>query len=380
MLRPLGSSRVPRPLRGETMTSKERMLLALRREVPDRVPATVHQWQPAHLDRFLDGIDAREAFRRFRLDASITYCPLIECESPDWRVEEATSSGPEDRRIRNLAITTPGGTLTQTLVQHPTTTWTTDYLVKRPEDIELFERYMPVPRLDRAALAREYDRLGDDGIMRGSVWGNQGGCWQDACALYGLQNMILAAHHGSTWVHRFLRILQEKKLRFIDQSLSGARYDLIETGGGAGSSTCISPDLHRQFCVPYDREQHDAIHQIGFPVVYHTCGGMMPILEAIVENGCDASETLTPAGIGGDARHAEIKRRIGDRVCLIGGLDQFQILECGTPEQIRAEVFRLFQELGGGGGYIMSPSDHFFEAPPENLRVYAEAAWECVYH
>jgi hypothetical protein len=51
------------------MTSKERMLRALRREVPDRVPATVHQWQAYHLNKYLGGIDPLAAFRRFGLDA-----------------------------------------------------------------------------------------------------------------------------------------------------------------------------------------------------------------------------------------------------------------------------------------------------------------------
>jgi uroporphyrinogen-III decarboxylase len=180
-------------------------------------------------------------------------------------------------------------------------------------------------------------------------------------------------------VHHLLRVLQNKKLRFIEQSLAGARYDLIETGGGAASSTCISPKLHRAFCLPYDREQHDALHALGHKVVYHTCGGMMPLLELIVENRCDASETLTPPGMGGDVRAVELKRRIGSQVALIGGLDQQHALERGTRDEIRAEVFRLFAELGPGGGYILSPSDHFFEAPPENLTIYAAAARECRY-
>ena len=45
------------------MTSKERMMHALRREVPDRLPATVHQWQPYHLDRYLGGMTPLEKFR-----------------------------------------------------------------------------------------------------------------------------------------------------------------------------------------------------------------------------------------------------------------------------------------------------------------------------
>jgi len=118
---------------------------------------------------------------------------------------------------------------------------------------------------------------------------------------------------------------------------------------------------------------------VGHKVVYHTCGGMMAILDLIVQNGCDASETLSPEAVGGDAVPAEIKRRIGGKVCLIGGLDQINILTGGTPDEVRQAVRCLFEAFGPGGGYMMCVSDHFFEAPPENLRAYAEAARECVY-
>jgi uroporphyrinogen-III decarboxylase len=355
------------------------MLLALRRETPDRLPATVHQWQDCHLREYLGGINALDAFRRFGLDASIAYMSLIQPDSPDWRCETETIDLGDGREELRRTITTPGGALTQRFERTAITTWVTEHLVKRAEDVELLASYMPVPRLDQDALAREYDRLGDDGIMRGVLIGHQGGCWQDACELFGLQNLILATHRDPDWVHRFLRVLQEWKLRYVAESLPGAKYDLIETGGGASSSTCISPRLFREFCLPYDREQHDALHALGFQVVYHTCGGMMPILELIVENGCDASETLTPAGMGGDARPAEIKERIGADVCLIGGINQREVLDCGDREAVRREVFRLFDELGAGGGYIMSPSDHFFETPVRNLEWYAEAARECRY-
>ena len=55
------------------MTSKERMMRALGREKPDRLPVTVHQWQQYHLDEYLNGISALEAFEQFGMDASIQY-------------------------------------------------------------------------------------------------------------------------------------------------------------------------------------------------------------------------------------------------------------------------------------------------------------------
>jgi uroporphyrinogen decarboxylase len=361
------------------MTSKERMLRALNRQQPDRVPVTTHGWVGYHLRKYMDGIDPLEAYKQLGLDASMGGGACIETESPDWRPEIQEGTTARGFPFRRTIFHTPKGDLSETWEMEPTTAWISERMVKRPEDVDLIDRYMPIPRLDKASVAREYDRVGDAGILRGGVWGYQGGCWQHAAELYGLQDLILATHRDPAWVHHFLTVLNRKKLRYIEESLSGVKYDLIETGGGAASSTCISPKLHREFCVPYDRAQHDLLHSLGHKVAYHTCGGMMPILELIVENHCDASETLTPPGMGGDARAVEMKRRIGDKVCLIGGVNQREVLDMGTPESIRAEVLRLFREFGAGGGYIMSPSDHFFETPVENLRLYAQAARECVY-
>ncbi|HEY64820.1 MAG TPA: hypothetical protein G4O02_09640, partial [Caldilineae bacterium] len=283
------------------------------------------------------------------------------------------------RRVIQYTITTPEGVLTRRDEGNEQTTWTVEPLIKRPEDMLLVKKYLPVPKLNKEKVRARREELGDDGILRGFLFGDQGGPWQHACCLYGTERMIMATFDDPGWVHEFLRALTDKKLQFIEESLADAPFDLIETGGGAASSTVISPRIFETFCLPYDRELHDALHAVGHKVVYHTCGGMMDILELIVQNHCDASETLAPPGVGGDAVHEEIKRRIGNQVCLIGGLDQFNILTSGTPDQIRREVRRLFEALGPGGGYIMSPSDHFFETPIENLRVYAEAARECVY-
>jgi len=366
------------------MTSRKRLLTALAREVPDRLPVTVHQWQPYHLNRYLGGIGDLEAFCRLGMDAAVSVFDAYEEQettTPQWQVEvrHLYGRGEDGRRVIEYTVTTPEGVLNRRDEGNDQTTWIVEPLVKRPEDVLLIKKYLPVPRLNREAVHARRAELGDDGILRGFVFGDQAGPWQHACCLYGTERMIFATFDDPGWVHEFLRTLTDKKLRFIEESLDAVPFDLIETGGGAASSTVISPRIFETFCLPYDWELHDALHAVGHKVAYHTCGGMMPILELIVQNGCDASETLSPPGMGGDAVHEEIKRRIGDQVCLIGGMDQFNVLAAGTPGEIRREVRRLFDTLGPGGGYIMSPCDHFFETPVENLRVYADAARECVY-
>ena len=373
------------------MTSKERMMRALAREKPDRLPVTIHQWQQYHLDTFMDGMDALAAFKTTGLDASIQYfeamgqfwIPDAEkyvIQSPQWREQIEVVKDDPDEKILYHVITTPHGTLTYKTGGDRMTTWITEYLIKKPEDVELIEKYMPVAKLDKKAIADEYDRVGDAGILRGFVWGDQAGCWQHACCLMEVQALILEAMDHPDWVHRLLRALLDRKLRFIEESLADAKFDLIETGGGAGSDTVISPDLHREFCLPYDRQIHDALHSVGHRSTYHTCGGMMHILDLIAQNGADASETLSPPGVGGNITDpAQVRAVFGGRVAMIGGMDQFHVLTTGAREEIHAEVRRLFEGFGPDGGYICSASDHFFETPVENLRIFAEAARECNY-
>lgn len=372
------------------MTSKERILTALHKGKPDRLPVTVHQWQGYHLEKHMGGISDLEAFQRLGMDAQVQYFPdmgqfwLVDADytktsTAEWRDEVTVVSADPDRRINHHTIHTPEGTLTYKTEGDRKTTWITEYLIKHDDDVELIRKYMPVPTLDQGPLAKLYDELGDHGIMRGFVWGDQAGCWQHAACLMDITELILAAVDRPDWVHALLQALLEKKLRFVE-GMKGAKFDVIETGGGAASSTVISPGLHREFCLPYDRQIHDALHGHGFLVTYHTCGGTFGLEEAIVANGCDVSETLAPVSIGGNQEPWEFARKINGRLALIGGIDQFGTVGPGVPDDhIRHKVHEAFEKTGADGGYVCSLSDHFFETPVEKLEAYVRAARECVY-
>jgi uroporphyrinogen-III decarboxylase len=124
---------------------------------------------------------------------------------------------------------------------------------------------------------------------------------------------------------------------------------------------------------------HDALHQIDFKITYHTCGGTYGLEDMIVNNGTDVSETLAPKSIGGNQEPWELKEKVGNRIALIGGMDQFNVLSEGPAEKIRKQVHMLFEKVGYEGGYILSCADHFFDTPVEHLQIYADAAHDCVY-
>lgn len=385
------------------MTSRERLLAALDRRVPDRLPVTTHHLMPSFLAG-MGSLTEREFFDRFGLDAICWTTPLLQpppihvgppgagagqmtvgaglrTSGAAWHLE--CEAVPDARyQATRYTFVTSRGNLTTLLQDDGRTTWVRERLVKEKRDIEIVEAIALEPRCDVEAVNASADACGDRGIVRGAVPGfpayGQPGCWQDAAVLFGIEPLILATFSDPGWVAAMLSTLQRPKLAFL-RSARGARFDLIELGGGDASSTVISPSIFDRFVAPFDAPLIAAAHDAGLRIVYHTCGGMMPLLERIADMGPDGMETFTPRSMGGDARMSEAKRRIGSRVCMIGGFDQFHDFVGCTPERTRRAVRQLFEEAGDGGGYIVAPSDHFFEADEVLLRAFAGEAHSCVY-
>jgi uroporphyrinogen decarboxylase len=384
------------------MTSKQRFLAALNGTVPDRLPVTTHHVMPYFLKTSLGGISNDEFFDRFRLDPirwvaehlpdeathdypepgqSPGYLEPRRIASDNWRITTAPIPDPEYDTVR-FTFHTPKKNLSMVLQSNAYTSWVTERLIKERDDIDIIAEFGTKPVCDVPSVNRIAEEYGQRGLIRGTilcfdVYG-QPGCWQDASVLFGIEDLIMATYDDPSWVHAFLTVLMERKLHFVD-SLKGAHIDILELGGGDASSTVISPKIFDAFVGPYDKPIIDRAHAAGQKIVYHTCGGMMPFLERLAALGPDAMETFTPAGMGGDTVLSEAKKRIGDKVCMIGGFDQKEYFTRGTPAQTRAAVRECFEDAGKGGGYILCPSDHFFDAEVALLDAFADEAHRCVY-
>jgi uroporphyrinogen decarboxylase len=385
------------------MTSKERMLTAIQGGIPDRLPVTTHHVQPYFLNKYMDGKSDYDFFEHFGLDPIIWTVPLKPDESkaqyyaPDhdgtgslqsrriitdnWKIESQEMPDPKYKTVR-YKIVTPKGVLTTVLQANDYTAWVSEHLIKEKSDIELIAEFATTPKCDIEAVNAQADALGQKGLVRGhiccfDIFG-QPGCWQDACCLVGTEKLVMATFDDAKWVHQLLSILQKIKKGFI-QSLQGARYDILELGGGDASTTVISPKIFNDFVAPYDSELIEAAHNAGQRIVYHTCGGMMPILDDIAAMKPDAMETFTPPEMGGDVDLAQAKKRIGDKVCMIGGFNQVHYLQDCSPEKTKEQVHQCFEQAGANGGYILTPSDHFMDAELSLIQAFADAARQCIY-
>lgn len=108
-------------------------------------------------------------------------------------------------------------------------------------------------------------------------------------------------------------------------------------------------------------------------VTYHSDGEVSAIIPELAEIGIDVLNPVQPECMD----VAEVKRRYGDRLAFWGGLGIQTTMPFGTPAEVRAEVKRLIETLGAGGGFLIAPT-HVLEpeVPWENIVAFFEAVEE----
>ena len=74
----------------------------------------------------------------------------------------------------------------------------------------------------------------------------------------------------------------------------------------------------------------------------------------IVETGCDSIDPCE-APPDGDIELAEVKKRIGDNVCIFGNI-QLKLLENGSTEEVRSAVITCMESAKDGGRYVIIPT------------------------
>lgn len=157
------------------------------------------------------------------------------------------------------------------------------------------------------------------------------------------------------------KVKQEAQQR-VDAALArGAR--IKEWGTVDGFCLCsdycfndnpfLSPAMFDDFVTPYLTELIAGYRDMGFYVIKHTDGNIMPILDSLVAAGPHALHSIDPQG-GVDL--GEVKKRVGNKVCLIGNVN-CGLLQTGTDEEVAADVLRALSDGMPGGGYIFGTSN-----------------------
>ncbi len=122
----------------------------------------------------------------------------------------------------------------------------------------------------------------------------------------------------------------------------------------------LSPAQFSEFITPYLTAVTKGYRDLGYYVIKHTDGNIMPIIDQLVQSGPHALHSLDPQG---SVDIAEVKRRYGSEVCLIGNV-HCGMLDMGSPAQIEEAARYALKHGMPGGGYIFSTSNCIYTGMP----------------
>ncbi|MBI2302954.1 MAG: hypothetical protein HYU66_28950 [Armatimonadetes bacterium] len=338
------------------MTTRERVLAALRGEPHDRVPVwtwgihpqlgDVHPSIQPVVDAYLERGDTI-VWHGFPTPPFVTASDQVSV-----RGERRPSALPDFDESWTFYIT-PAGELSQsTYVSHfGRPGYQKKYLLETEADVEamLSVPYVPV-RPDPEPFFEAERRLGDGGIAMVSL---------PFDPMYGLNHLCGSETFALWTVDRrdLVRLVIAELLRrltdWLDHLLSRGVGPLF---GYVGPELCIpplqSPADFEEFVVEPNRVLHDRIRAAGGIGFVHCHGKVNQVLEGFVRMHADALHPIEPPPMG-DVALDEAVERVGGKLCIVGNVQEHDILTMPTP-QFR-EMGRATVETGKRTGrFILS--------------------------
>jgi uroporphyrinogen decarboxylase len=128
----------------------------------------------------------------------------------------------------------------------------------------------------------------------------------------------------------------------------------------------LSPAMFAEYIQPYLCHIIEEARKIGLYTIKHTDGNIMPILDQLVECKPHALHSIDPMA---NVDIKEVKRLVGDKVCLCGNVN-CALMQTGTEQEVIESAEYCMRHGKPGGGYIFSTSNVPFKGlPPERYQL-----------
>lgn len=135
------------------------------------------------------------------------------------------------------------------------------------------------------------------------------------------------------------------------------------------SGPLINPKYITQYVLPCMKRVTEAVHEWGGKIIFHSDGDITSLLDFVVEAGFDGLHCLEPPYVDLNL----VKKKVGDKLCLLGNIDTSHILVKGTQKEVEQAVKLAINALGPRGGYMLSPSNSHPAISYQRIRWMIEA-------
>lgn len=155
----------------------------------------------------------------------------------------------------------------------------------------------------------------------------------------------------------------EKAKLFID---NGADAIFFADDIAFNTGTLLPPYIMDILVWPYYKKVVEEIKAYkNIPIVAHSDGQLMGVMDKYVECGFDGLQSLQPSA-GMDIK--EIKEKYGDKLCLWGNIDLDYIMSFAKPIEVKKVVRETIDIASVNSGFILSTCNSMLDSiPPQNV-------------
>ena len=333
-------------MKGDRMTTRERMLRTLRHEEADRVPVLDVPWGGTLRRWVREGMPAGMDWRDyFGVDKTTIVTADI---SPRYAREVL------EETERYVIFKNEWGVTMKQLKQEDATPEFLDYRIC---DSALWKeakrRMQPDPaRIDWNTLRNNYKTWKSEGQWL------QLGFWFGFDVTHswfcGLETVLVAMLEEPEWLQDMFGTFLDMSIAHAEMILdAGYEFDAVNWPDDMGykGTAFFSETLYKELLQPFHRRAVEWAHAHGMAAQLHSCGNIMKLMPYIADTGVDV---LNPLEIKAGMDALQLKRDYGQRLTFHGGINA-QLW--GDEEKVIAEIKNYLPALKRGGGYIFA-SDH----------------------
>jgi len=356
----------------KNISSRERTLASINHQEPDRVPIFFrsvvpleHLWKNTYerVDVLLNlGADEKVNIGiGARLHPDVTIRDCFDDESdPDYSLacrEYNTPKGilrtimrrTEDYRYNNGVP----------LVSDHNVSRAVEFLIKGREDLPKLAYLFQEPNKDDIIRFREaakrVKKFADERDIL--VEGNGGPGGSIIFHLCG-ESMYYIENDEPGFLEEFTEMIYKVDLKCMEIILDEG-VDIISTNGCYETAPIWSPTIYDKVFAPWLEKKATLAHQAGVKLTYFSTGDFVPHMDTLLQVGIDIINAIRPF-FGGVNDMRLLKERIGHRICLWGGINPEEVIEKGTPDEVRGSVIDLILAAACDGGFVLSTGGSIF--------------------
>jgi len=347
------------------MSPRERILRAMRRQLPDRVPREASFTQPLY-ETFCRETGETDPARYFGFDRRT--------------IDFAAPTPPADFSRYLPADHRPGrvdewGNLVVPGLHYDTTDYV--YPMRNLRTVAELAAF-PFPDFRQPQCSEHFEaavqHYHDEGYaVTGSLWGT---LFERTWHMRGMDNLFADFYDNQDFatalLDRMVEIRSYQASRYAE-----ADVDILHTGDDIGMQDrlLMSLPMWRRWFKPRLAAVIAAARHVKPEIIveYHSDGSVVAFIPDLIEIGVNVLNPVQPECMN----PAEIKRHFGDRLAFSGTVGTQTTMPFGTPEEVRRVVRERIETVGKGGGLVLAPT-HTLEpdVPWENVVAFFAAADE----